>query len=496
MRANDSDVDGDSLTVTSVGTPAHGTAVIQGGNVRYTPSPNYNGGDSFTYTISDGHGGTDSASVAMTVTPVNDPPVATNSSATVAQEVPSTILLHATDIDGDALTYPIVSGPSHGTLSGSGAEQTYTSDPGYSGPDSFTFKANDGTADSNVATVSITVTATPAISIGDVSVTEGNSGTVAATFNVTLSTASDRQVTVDYATADGTAHQPGDYQAGSGTVTFAAGQTSRPVTVLVNGDTLDEDNETFLVNLTNAVHGTLGDSQGVGTITDDDALPSVSIGDMSVNEGNSGTVAETFTVSLNTASGRQVTVDYATADGTAQTPSDYQSGNGTVTFAAGQTSRQVTVLVNGDTLNETNETFLVNLSNAVNGTIGDAQAGGDDHQRRRAAGALDQRRGRGRGQQRHGDGHLHGRPDDRQRAAGDRRLGDRRRHRARARRLSVGSRDDAHVQSRPEHEDGDRGRQRRHPRRGQRDLLRQPDEPDQRDDRRRAGRGDDHRRRR
>src|SRR5207249_4477827 len=83
-----SDVDGDTLTVTSVGSPAHGTAVIQGGNVRYTPNANYNGGDSFPYTVSDGNGGTDTASVAVTVTPVNDPPVATDSSATVAQDVP------------------------------------------------------------------------------------------------------------------------------------------------------------------------------------------------------------------------------------------------------------------------------------------------------------------------------------------------------------------------------------------------------------------------
>src|SRR4029079_18316592 len=80
VRANDSDVDGDTLSVTAVVTPAHGTAVLQGnGNVLYSPDANYNGGDSFTYAISDGQGGTDSASVAMTVTPVNDAPVATDS---------------------------------------------------------------------------------------------------------------------------------------------------------------------------------------------------------------------------------------------------------------------------------------------------------------------------------------------------------------------------------------------------------------------------------
>src|SRR5262245_8229503 len=115
VLANDSDVDGDPLTVTSVGTPAHGTAVIEGDGVLYTPEPNYNGGDSFTYTISDGHGGSDAASAALTVTPVNDPPVAEDSSAQVAQDTPEDIPLHATDIDGDPLTYDVVDQPLHGT---------------------------------------------------------------------------------------------------------------------------------------------------------------------------------------------------------------------------------------------------------------------------------------------------------------------------------------------------------------------------------------------
>ena len=91
--------------MTSVGTPAHGTAVLQAdGTVLYTPAANYNGGDSFTYSIADGNGGTDSASAALTVTPVNDPPVATDSEAQVAEDTPEDVPLHATDIDGDPLT--------------------------------------------------------------------------------------------------------------------------------------------------------------------------------------------------------------------------------------------------------------------------------------------------------------------------------------------------------------------------------------------------------
>src|SRR5678815_426860 len=105
----------------------------------------------------------------------------------------------------------------------------------------------------------------------------------------------------------------------------------------VKGDLLDEANETYFVNLTNPTNATIADNQGLGTITDNDPLPSLSINDVTVTEGNTGTVNANFTVSLNAPSGRPVTVDFATANGTAQAPGDYLAGSGTVTFAAGQT---------------------------------------------------------------------------------------------------------------------------------------------------------------
>ena len=216
----------------------------------------------------------------------------------------------------------------------------------------------------------------PALSINDVSVTEGNSGTTAATFTVSLNTPSGRAVSVDYASANGTALAPTDYGAVNGTLVFAPGQTSKQLTIAVQGDTLDEDDETFFVNLLNAVNATIADAQGVGTILDDDPVPSLSIDDVVVTEGNSGTFNATFTVSLDAASGRQVTVNYATADGTAIAPGDYQARSGTLTFAAGQTSRPVNVPIVGDTIDENNESFTVNLSGAVNATIADAQAVG------------------------------------------------------------------------------------------------------------------------
>ncbi len=213
----------------------------------------------------------------------------------------------------------------------------------------------------------------PDIVINDVTVTEGNVGTVNATFTVTLSAASANTVTVDYATADGTATQPADYQSTSGTLTFNPGDLAKTITVLVNGDTLDEPGETFFVNLSSVTNGALVDNQGQGTITDNDPTPSLSINDVSVAEGDSGTTAATFTVTLSTASGQIVTVNYATADNTAGAGSDYQSTSGALTFNPGDTTRTVSVLVNGDTTFEQAETFFVNLSSPTNASIADNQ---------------------------------------------------------------------------------------------------------------------------
>ena len=174
----------------------------------------------------------------------------------------------------------------------------------------------------------------PALTINDVSVAEGDTGTVAATFTVTLSAVSGRTVTVDYATANNTAVAPGDYTAASGTLTFTPGQTSKTVTVQVNGDLIDEIDETFFVDLSGATNATIGDAQGVGTIIDDDAQPTISIDDVTVTEGNTGTVNANFTVSLSSASGQTVSVGYSTADGTAIAGSDYVAIGGSLVVRA------------------------------------------------------------------------------------------------------------------------------------------------------------------
>jgi hypothetical protein len=219
--------------------------------------------------------------------------------------------------------------------------------------------------------------AEPSLSINDVSVTEGNTGTTNAGFTVSLSAASSQTVTVNYATASDTATSGVDFTSTSGTLTFPAGTTSRPINVPVIGDTVQESNETFVVNLSNASNATISRGQGTGTIVDDDApLPALSINDVSINEGNSGTSIATFTVSLSSASNQTATVNYATANGTASSGSDYTSASGTLTFPAGNTSQPVQVSITGDTRPETNETFFVNLSAAVGATIAHAQGTG------------------------------------------------------------------------------------------------------------------------
>jgi uncharacterized repeat protein (TIGR01451 family) len=159
VLANDSDPDpGDTLTVTGSTDGDHGTvSCTPAGNCTYAPAAGFTGSDSFRYTVSDGRGGADSATVAVTVMGINHPPFANSGSLETDEDVPADVTLVAGDADGDSLTYIIVVGPEHGQLSGAGATRTYTPAPDYFGPDSFTFKANDGTADSNIATVSITV---------------------------------------------------------------------------------------------------------------------------------------------------------------------------------------------------------------------------------------------------------------------------------------------------------------------------------------------------
>jgi serine protease len=217
----------------------------------------------------------------------------------------------------------------------------------------------------------------PALSIDDVSVSEGNSGTKTLTFTVTMSETSASPVTFDIATANGTATAGSDYVASSLTnQSIAAGQLSKTFSVTINGDTTNEYAETVLVNLSNVSGGTIADGQGTGTITNDDA-PNLMIVDARVGEGDSGTKVITFLVKMSAFSAIPVTFDAQTSDLSATAGVDYVASTQTnVTIPAGILARTIVFTVNGDTTLEPNEFFQVNLSNAANAIITDGVAQG------------------------------------------------------------------------------------------------------------------------
>ena len=165
ILANDSDVDGDSLSALLVSNVAHGLLNLSAsGAFTYTPSLNYTGADTFTYRASDGGLSSDLATVTITITPVNDAPVAVNDAYTTAEDTaltipPAGILANDSDADGDSLTTVLVTGVAHGTLSlSANGAFTYAPSLNYTGVDTFTYRATDGLANSGVATVTITIT--------------------------------------------------------------------------------------------------------------------------------------------------------------------------------------------------------------------------------------------------------------------------------------------------------------------------------------------------
>ncbi|MFN6564165.1 MAG: Calx-beta domain-containing protein [Nostoc sp. ChiSLP01] len=216
----------------------------------------------------------------------------------------------------------------------------------------------------------------PTIIISDVSVAEGNAGTTTnANFSVTLSNASYQSVTVNYNTSDGTGVvSDSDYNSAFGTITFNPGETSKTLSIGVIGDDNIESNETFSVNLLGATNAAIADNLGVASIIDDDNQVTVSISDVFVAEGNTGTTTNAnFTVTLSNASYQPVIVNYNTSDGTAiVSDSDYNSASGAITFNPGETSKTLSIGIIGDDKAETKETFFVNLLSATNAAIADS----------------------------------------------------------------------------------------------------------------------------
>ena len=486
-----SDSDGDSLTYTIVDGPTHGTLTGTGATRTYTPDDNYHGPDTFTFTVNDGTVDSNVATVTIDVTAVNDAPVLVPiGNQTVNEETELTFTATANDPDSaQTKTFSLENGsgglvPNGASITSGGVfiwtpseaqgsgtytfdvvvtdngtpalsdretitvtvnevnrTPTFTSSPIVSvqenrtqittvtasdvdvpaqaltfslagGADSEAFTITSGGAlsfvtapdfeaptDANfdnvyevtvqvsdghggVATQAVRVTVqnvndtTPQISVADVTQDEGTSvdGFTNLNFTVSLSVPTTNTVTVQVRTFDIEATAAsGDYTAiplgpPPTILTFGPGETTKTVSVQVRQDDLVEGNERLQVQLSNATNATIIDGTGTGTITNDD-VRSFSINDVTVTEGDTGTVNAAFTVTLSQSSPGTVTLSAATAPDSATSGSDYTTTSQLLTFASGVTQQTFTVPVAGDTLLESTEQFFVNLSNPTSGLV-------------------------------------------------------------------------------------------------------------------------------
>ena len=279
VLANDIDADNDTLTVTSVSDPAGGTATINGdGTITFTPDENVNGSDSFTYTVNDGNGGIDTATVSITVSAINDAPQANDDSATTDEDTGITIdvLVNDIDADGNSLAAPDVQqDPASGTLTfNADGTITYTPNENFNGTDSFTYVTNDGSAVSNVATVTITVVAVndPPVAGDDAFSTDEDTA-----YSGNVSGSDPDSQTMTYAVATGPAHgtlalssdgsftfAPNENYHGTDSFTFTASDgsaTSDPATVSITVNAVNDapaaTNDAFTTDEDTAVSGNL-----------------------------------------------------------------------------------------------------------------------------------------------------------------------------------------------------------------------------------------------
>ena len=224
-----------------------------------------------------------------------------------------------------------------------------------------------------------TATVTSQLSVADAAASEEDDSTI--DFVIRLNPADDGAVSVEYATSDGSAKAGSDYTGTSGTLTFAPGETAKTVAVAILDDDTEENDETLTLTLSNAPNAEIKDTTATGTITDNEAdeqavetTPTLSISGGSGKERDDDEID--FIVTLDEEASDTVTVDYATADGTADAGDDYTAKSGTLSFSAGETSKTISIAIKDDTLNESDETFTVTLSNASGAELETASATG------------------------------------------------------------------------------------------------------------------------
>jgi alkaline phosphatase len=392
VLSNDTDPENDPIAVESVTQPSNGIAANNGTNVTYTPNPDFSGADTFTYLATDGANSSNVATVTITVNAINDAPVADGQAVSVKENTPTDITLTGSDVDGDTLTYAVVAGPTNGALSGTAPNLTYTPGAGYSGPDSFTFKVNDGTVDSDIATVSITIAANNIPLADDQAVAAGEDVPLAIT--LTGSDADSDPLTFSVVTSptngtlSGTApnltYTPNSNFNGSDSFTYRANDgtvDSPPATVTITVNAVNDDpvanNDTATTNedtgVTISVLGNDSDPDG-DTLT-------VS----GVTQGANGSVANngtdvTYTPNANffgsdsftyTANDGKVNSSPATVTVTVEAVNDKPAANNDSATTQVDTPATIAVLANdtdadGDTLTVTNLTPPANGTATLN----------------------------------------------------------------------------------------------------------------------------------
>ena len=398
MLTNDSSApDGtETLTITSVTQGAHGAVAITGGatTVSFTPAAGYNGPDTFTYTVGDGNGGSATGTVTMTVTPPpslrieNMSVVEGNSGFTPAVY---TVNLSAPSSQTVSATYQTFTGTARDGRDYVSATGTVTIPAGQTSA-TVTIQVIGETSKEKDETFSVRISApvnatiaraeaigiildddtTPTAQVTSTRTTEGNGNPNGdggsnnlLTFRIQLSNLSEIPVSVSYMTL-GVGATPGlDFDALSGVLTFGEDELVKEITIPIKGDQQHEVLERVRLRLFNIVEMILNTTEIDGEIEDDDPAPSVSVSDITVVEGHSGTTYGVFTVNLSEAAGTPETVSYQTGNGTATAGSDYTAVSGTLTFLEGVTTMTVTVPISGDTTIEPSETFTLTVSRSI-----------------------------------------------------------------------------------------------------------------------------------
>lgn len=466
VLANDSDPDGDTLSLVGVGAASNGTAVVQAGKVVYTPNSGYIGSDTFTYTLSDGQGATAAGSVTVAVAlPPNSAPIATDDVAATASDTVTLIdvLANDDDPDGGTLSISDLGSANNGTVAIENGQISYTPNSGFTGLDAFTYTVSDGQGGTDVGSVSVRVGMPPpthAVTVSFRQGANGYTGTVdtmlkeakptlafgnaivitpdadsgarvqgllafnnlfgtgpgqvpvgatilSATLTLQTSNSSPNAGTLYNMLTDwnasstwsneGSGIQVGTEASTSGSVALGAGVVgaqSYDVTAslqswLAAGSTSSAQNAAnlgWLLQPGSTDDWNFGSANGsfkpslvvsyipAGSPSTPPTLPNASISGPAPGsvQLEGGSIA--FTVSLSQAASQDVTLSFSTVDGIARAGTDYLAAAGSVTFLAGETSKQVLVQLANDSIAERPESFSVQITSATNARIGNAFA--------------------------------------------------------------------------------------------------------------------------